>query len=442
MRLPEFGPEQFIEFDQNEEENSEDLSVYNLHEYFEEYPFSFPDTLYDDEEARIKSLKDTKIFSSPERGLKRLGEVDKRTVYFSDDKKDRVFFERPVHPDACANIATYLSIELTNKPKIDTVVFLDTVPTELFLDLVKQLQENGYRVIIRDHHTHGGDIDADLVARFHQYIDSKSVLTTRKEAPGCAQLVEAGEFSADNFIVIADNDKDGLLTAMKAKGIEYERMTQDCDILDGNPAEQDPEKLTAWGKRLLMLTETMPRIRKDLDHDKEKFRRFSIFIRAVQGDEEALKFIDGEIQNQWEATRAQSERLVSQATKVCNHVFLVDMTLAENNGVTYDQGTLFRGCIARGTRVLVIKNTDRSNSSEYTFMMIDGDESLFDIVMTPAAAEKFNEKVEREISKRRQKEPDPKRNKHIMLLQPFKGFCKGNLWEKKVLPKLRDHYVA
>lgn len=418
-----------------------EVNIYNLCDYFGG-SLDIPDILYEDRDGRIQALRDGRIFSSHERSPRRWADVEKRTVHFGENESEPVFFERPVHPDACANIATYLSAELSKNPKINTVVFLDTVLTELFLNLVKELHENGYIVIIRDHHTHGGDIDRDLVARFQEYIDSRSILTTRQEAPGCAQLVKVGEFSAENFIVIADNDKDGLLTAMKAKGIEYEGMTEDCDILDGNPAEQDPDKLTAWGKRLLMLTETMPRTRKDLDQDKEKFRRFSIFIRAVQGDEEALKFIDGEIQNQWEATRVQSERLVSQATKVCNQVFLVDMTLAENNGVTYDQGTLFRGCIARGTRVLVIKNTDRSNSSEYTFMMIDGDESLFHIVMTPAAAEKLNEKVEKDIAKKREKTPDPQRNKHILMLQPFKGFCKGNIWAKKVLPRLRDHYGA
>lgn len=439
MTFSEFGREQFIELDQNK--NPDDLSVYNLDEYFEDYPFSFPDTVYDDEEGRIQALKDTRIFYSPERGVKRLAEVDKRTVYFSEDKKDAIFFERPVHPDACANIATYLSIELTNNPKINTVVFLDTPLTEQFLVLVQELYENGYMIIIRDHHTHGGKIDEDLVERFKNFIDPSSTLTTRAAAPGCAQLVEEGEFSAENFIVIADNDKDGLLTAMKAKGIVYPGINEDCDILDGNPAEQDPERLTIWGKRLLALNETMSRTRKDQqDQDREKFRRFSVFVKALKGDKEALEFLDGPVQEDWERSCFKAREFAEKSERVCKSVFVVDMSAKADQGTLYDQGTLFRDCIARGSKVLVIKTRDRGNNPEYIFMMISGNESLFDIVMKPKDAERINRKVEERVARKMGRQEDAQRNKHILMLQPFKGICKRNLWETEVLPKLRGYY--
>lgn len=106
------------------------------------------------------------------------------------------------------------------------VLFVDTGATPDLVKLIKALHEKELTVFVRDHHK-GEGRNPESAEAIQRILGDRAKIVDRKSAPGCAQLVETGEF-ADADVIVADPDYDGLVAAMKAQGVSYEGMDDDA----------------------------------------------------------------------------------------------------------------------------------------------------------------------------------------------------------------------
>ncbi len=446
MLLPEFQHFRNKDSDPEHPESTHPgLAFLDFQEYLKHFDPFHPESWVDNEPGMsLKALENTKIFAPREIDFQCLEEVRTRTVCIGDID---VFFARPNQPHAQETIATYLAVELTNRPEVDTVVFLDTAVTHELIALAKELHANDYRVIIRDHHAELGEHE-DLVREILQYCDrDSSKITDRATSPGCAELVQLGEFSGKNVLNIVDHDPDGVFTAIDAATKPKEKETeafpglkQDCALLDGNPAKQKVEDMTVHGRRMVALWQTLRKTGTVQEKNAEKFELFRRFVASVQGSKEDAEYFDTVIIPRWENQAVPHARdLANKAEPVCNKVFLLDTTQEAEKFC--DTGTLFRALIEQGCEFLILKKEQPGRAVQYEINRIEGTQSLFDILMTRKDSEILNEELERASAKDEKRDPNPRQNRHFFVVQPFIAFCKGDeVFETHVLPKLIKHF--
>ncbi len=122
---------------------------------------------------------------------------------------------------------------------VRSVIFLDTPPTIGLLVAVREIHHLGIKLRIRDHHHPGqnggdsGNQSRKFIDQIRSLIGSRAVFVTRDKHPSCSTLVTSGEFSRRRKLIVADQDCDGLLSAMKAAGLDYPGLDQDATVLDG-----------------------------------------------------------------------------------------------------------------------------------------------------------------------------------------------------------------
>lgn len=243
-------------------------------------------------------------------------------------------------------------------------VFVDTPATEYLVGVLRTLKDEGYTVMVRDHHdapTRRNDREvaiADAADAIRALLGDTALISTRELHQACSLLIESGEFSGENTVIVADQDADGLLGAMKAAGITYDELDADAAVLDGSRAEQTAEQLSPLGLLLVQGLATLPPFDSARPQVAEsaKLALFEDFAMAVEGRGRLEARVA-----QYEAAIADAEFVAESATEVAPDVWHVDAV-----GRKPDLTTLAARLEARpGARVTVVRKDNGPIASKH-----------------------------------------------------------------------------
>lgn len=229
------------------------------------------------------------------------------------------------------------------------VLFVDTASTPVLVETVSALVKAGVEVILRDHHR-GEGRNPEAAEAVEAVLGENARIVTRSEAPGCAMLVQPGEFAGD--VIVADPDLDGLSAAMKAAGVVYEGQEADAAVFDVRPM-QSAETLTALGWTAVRSLSTLPPFDRERPQVSEnaKGELFALVLKAAQGDQVARDSLESRV-TVYEAGVAEARRLLAECLyEPLPGVVLVDTVGADKN----DLNTLSRGMEDRGAKVTVVR---------------------------------------------------------------------------------------
>ena len=223
----------------------------------------------------------------------------------------------------------------------ETILFIDTPATPWMVNVVEQLNEEGYRVVFRDHHGVKGealnvrDLEKQKATKkLEKLLGDDCLITYRDLHPACSSLVSVGEFK-DALAIIADPDADGLTAAIKASGVYYPELDDDAALLDSEPAFQ--VKGSQISQLLAKGVATLPTYDPERPHEREETlqRLFSNWVLAVQGDEKARLTLSKGVESYDAAVRV-ALKLAEGAREILPGIYLVDVT----DSVVFDIGTL------------------------------------------------------------------------------------------------------
>ena len=129
------------------------------------------------------------------------------------------------------------------------ILVVDHPPTPALNALLTALADKMF-VHYRDHHLSEKTMYPVMPANV------QAVVVTREQHPSCSTLVSDGEFKG--HIVLADEDLDGFLSAMKAVGVSYPELDSDAAILDGPVSEMTENNLSHLGFLLMKAWKGLP----------------------------------------------------------------------------------------------------------------------------------------------------------------------------------------
>lgn len=242
-----------------------------------------------------------------------------------------------------------------------SVVCLDTPPTPVFGEFVRELTEVGRVVIVRDHHDVAGDPKSPRNVEIRAAADSiravcgaNTVVSNRVANPACSSLIVAGEFAGDEFMIVADQDMDGLTAAMKALGVVYHELDTDAAILDGTLARKTREfGLSSLGELLVKGSATLPPFN-DRNYEVAAQELYGSWVAATQGDSAALESLATKVAK-FEEMVVKAKALAATATEVAPGCWLVDVTGQHG----FHLGTLSASLEARpGCKVTIVRKDD------------------------------------------------------------------------------------
>ncbi|MCP4523061.1 MAG: hypothetical protein GY828_02475 [Candidatus Gracilibacteria bacterium] len=239
--------------------------------------------------------------------------------------------------------AVQKSFEAAMASKAKVVVFIDQPAKAESIKLISFLQKEGKEVIYLDHHrpeVNDSSTRAEEIRKNIKKLEEllpQTVIKTRSEHPACSSLLETGEFSNDDYFVIADADLDGLLGAMKAKGAIYDSLDNDAAILDGPASKKNRENgLSLDGELLVKGLATLPPFNPKFPSAsvEAKEKLFESFTKMIQGESEARKTLESKV--------ADFDRMVEAANIVANSATqtLPGVWIAEMVGQKPDLATL------------------------------------------------------------------------------------------------------
>lgn len=250
-----------------------------------------------------------------------------------------------------------------------SVVFLDTPPNRHLLRVVRVCTEMGLRVVVRDHHSPNPDRRESWSPREHEtetyrqellwFLKEKdgSQLVDRDHFPGCAQLVGKGEFGPE-WVVVADQDPDGLTSALQARGWDWPGLVQDGAVLDGPPSGRSADTLSPLGWVISRCWAAMPPYDPPKGERREKatLELFDLVTAVVRdGDAAALDNLAAQAEA-YEALVDAALLAVSQSSEVAPGVWLWDAIAAGNPRI--DLSTFTRVMDAKGAGVTVTRKSD------------------------------------------------------------------------------------
>jgi len=204
------------------------------------------------------------------------------------------------------------------------VLFVDTGSTPVLAETVLALVGRGVEVHLRDHHR-GEGRTPEAAAAIEAILGGNARIVTRREAAGCALLVEASEFAGEGTVIVADPDPDGLLAAMKAAGVAYPGLEADAAVVDGPRSEQTPESLTAFGLLFTRAMSSLPPFNPAQPEvaEKAKTELFSNFVKVALGDTEAKVAME-KAAEAYEVGVKVAKAILATATEVAPGVVMVD----------------------------------------------------------------------------------------------------------------------
>lgn len=299
------------------------------------------------------------------------------------------------------------------------VLFVDTPSTPELAETIKALTELGVEVHVRDHHR-GEGRNPEAVELVEAVLDERARIVARAEAPGCAALVELGEFAGEGTVIVADPDLDGLTAAMKAAGVSYEGLEQDAEIFDVRP-KQGPDTLTPLGWTVVRALSTLPPFNPKRPEVAENAKRdlFAQFASAASGDTEARAELEAKVAA-YEAGVAEAKKLAEGIGAPCAKVAYVDTCGAPRHDLT----TLTRAMEATGCKVTVVRKDmgpiAAAHGVQYSLAVVKRYQEEIDLrTLVPAGSES-----------------SPAAG--LISNTSFLLHCSEKVWEETVLPALRE----
>ena len=239
-----------------------------------------------------------------------------------------------------------------------TVVCIDTPPTPVFVEFVRELHVAGRRVMVRDHHDVTGDPKSPRDEEIRAAADSvrtllgeDAIVSDRQVNPACSTLVAIGEFQSEEYILVLDQDADGLTAGMKALGYVYPELDADAALLDGPPTRR--QGLSTFGDLLNKAGATLPPFN-DRSYEVAAATLYEGWIRATQGDKVAMTELETKV-SQFDQMVTKAKAIATMAIEVTAGVWLVDVS--GNRG--YHMATLSTELESHpGCKVTIIRKDD------------------------------------------------------------------------------------
>lgn len=302
------------------------------------------------------------------------------------------------------------------------VLFVDTGVTPDLAETIQSLVDKGISVTIRDHHK-GEGRNPESAEAIEQILGDNAKIVDRKTAPGCATLIELGEFS-DIEVIVADPDYDGLVSAMKAVGVSYDGMDEDAEVFDVRP-KQSAETLTALGWTAVRALSTLPPFNKEKPEISENAKKqlFERFVAATTGDTEARDQLEKEVAA-YEAGVSEARRLLAEKMSVpCKGVVMIDSVGADRS----DLNTLSRGMEANGAVVTVVRKD---------FGPIAGKPGGHGVQYSLAVLQKHQDELDLRDLVPEGMETSPQAG--LLSNVTFLLHCSEGVWNETILPALRS----
>jgi hypothetical protein len=303
------------------------------------------------------------------------------------------------------------------------VLFVDTGATPDLAATIKSLVEKGVNVTIRDHHKREGR-NPEAADTIEQILGDNAKIVDRKTAPGCATLIEFGEFS-DYDVIVADPDYDGLVAAMKACGVSYEGMDDDAELFDVRP-KQSADTLTELGWTAVRALATLPPFNKERPEISENAKKqlFERFVAAAQGDQDERGELEKAVAA-YEAGVAEAKRLLAEKmSKPCTGVVHIDSVGAERS----DLNTLTRGMESEGAKVTVVRKD---------FGPIAGKPGGHGTQYSLAVVRKHQDEIDLRTLVPEGMETSPQAG--LLSNVAFLLHCSEDVWNSTILPALESH---
>lgn len=299
------------------------------------------------------------------------------------------------------------------------VLFVDTPSTPELAETVKALVELGVEVHVRDHHR-GEGRTPEVAEAVEVVLGERARIVNRADAPGCAALVELGEFSGEGTVIVADPDLDGLTAAMKAAGVSYEGLEQDAEIFDVRP-KQGPDTLTPLGWTVVRALSTLPPFNPKRPEvaEKAKAELFGAFVAAASGDAEAGAGLEAKVAA-YEAGVAEAKKLAEGISSPCAQVAFVDTCGAPRHDLT----TLTRAMEATGAKVTVVRKDMGPIAAAHG------------VQYSLAVVKRYQEEIDLRNLVPEGSESSPAAG--LISNTTFLLHCSEKVWEETVLPALRE----
>ncbi|MBI2551450.1 hypothetical protein HYV73_03870 [Candidatus Uhrbacteria bacterium] len=240
-----------------------------------------------------------------------------------------------------------LLLEALGQAMPQRVLFIDTPSTPVLAQTIEELVKMNVEGVVRDHHRSEGR-NPEAAERVELILGSNAQIVLRKDFPGCAQLVQLGEFVGID-LVIADPDLDGLLGAMKALGVSYEGLDKDAPIFDVRP-QQNALNLSELGWLVCRAMSTLPPFNKEKPQISEdaKAKLFENFVKAASGNAAARSELEGAVAA-YEAAVEGAKKVLETTVEVAPAVWLVD---SRGTG-KFDLNTVTGALDKKGAKVTV-----------------------------------------------------------------------------------------
>lgn len=311
----------------------------------------------------------------------------------------------------------------------NTIVLVDTPPNDSLCEAVKALQAKGFQVVVRDHHL--DEKNHEVVERLKGLLDDSSRVVTRGEAPSCAELVEDGEFSEtfddgdeaagimpcctlQSYLLVVDNDLDGVLSACKALGYTYPGMEADTAIFDGPPSGRTAETLSELGWLIHRAVASVPR-----REYREKV--YDAIARAIDGSEKDIALLL-EQATRYEQLVRGARQLLETITKPVKGVVMVDV-----RGGEYDLPTLTAGLEGDPLRPVNVVRKGFGPIARHHG----------GVQLSLAVRKNYQEKLDlRTLVEGIESSPEV----GVISNQAYLLHCSEKMWEEVVLPKLVKHF--
>ncbi|MFZ6015014.1 MAG: hypothetical protein ACOYUZ_01520 [Patescibacteria group bacterium] len=302
------------------------------------------------------------------------------------------------------------------------LLFVDTPSTPELAETVKVLVEMGVEVHVRDHHR-GEGRTPEAVQAVEAVLGERARIVERKISPGCAELVELGEFTGEGTVIVADPDLDGLVAAMKAAGARYPGLDEDAEVFDVRP-RQSADSLTPLGWTVVRALSTLPPFNPQRPEASENAKRdlFAQFVSVASGDAEARKNMENKVAV-YEAAVYEAEKLAKAVSSPCKHVSFVDTCGAPR----HDLATLTRAMEATGAVVTVMRKDTGPIASAHG-----------GVQYSLAVVKKHQEEVDLRSLVPEGSESSPAAG--LISNTSFLLHCSEKVWNETVLPALRARF--
>lgn len=312
------------------------------------------------------------------------------------------------------------------------ILFIDTPPTEILYQLIKELSEKGIECILIDHHnaafpeTEREKEIAEMMNKIKSLISPHSRIGQRKHYPACSLLLDSLSPKIEFDFIIADSDFDGLLSSMKASRVTYPDLDEDAIILDGERAKQTKENLSEAGFALFQAFSVLPEFnpKEPSVYENAKKELFENFIKVIEGDKKVWKYFKDK-ETEYEEMISATSLVLKSAEEVVPGVWFTEISRIGGRKVHLQ--TIMENLENRpGCKVTAIKKDSGPIVSV----------GKFPFQISVCVVGKYQDKINLQDAIPTWRKSHPENG--VISNTRFLLHVNDMIWEKEVIPRLKD----